>query len=259
MTGKSGPVTLLLDCLCAHGQVNQTESPTRLMIPAGGKSAYRIAQLDDYSSLNRVDFRYHPPVSFSLQSRVSAADLPGTWGFGLWNDPFSLGLGVKGSGWRLPTLPQAAWFFYGSPKNDLSFHSEAAMNGFTASVFSSRERPVLFWLLAIPGILVLPIKPAARRMRRFAARFITDESQSLRINPTLWHEYQINWLPDSVDFKIDGITVQSCRISPRPPLGLVIWIDNQYAAFSADGSIRFGLEANPEPACLEIRNVRIGK
>ncbi|NMB53770.1 MAG: hypothetical protein GYA15_03635 [Leptolinea sp.] len=258
MTGKGGTATLLLNSLCAHGQVNQTESLTRLMIPAGGKSAYRIAQLDDYSNLNRVIFRYHPPVSFSLQSRVSAAELPGTWGFGLWNDPFALGLGVKGSGWRFPTLPQTAWFFYGSSKNDLSFFSEAATNGFTASVFSSRERQILFWLLAILGIPLIPIKPAARRMRRFAARFIMDTSQCLQIDPTLWHEYQINWLPDSVDFKIDGISVQSCQISPRPPLGLVIWIDNQYAAFSADGSIGFGLEANPEPAWLEIRNVRIG-
>jgi hypothetical protein len=37
---------------------------------------------------------------------------------------------------------------------------------------------------------------------------------------------------------------------------LVIWIDNQYAAFTPQGQVRFGLEATP-PAWLEIRGLRI--
>jgi len=45
-------------------------------------------------------------------------------------------------------------------------------------------------------------------------------------------------------------------VSPRPPLGLVIWIDNQYAAFTPDGKIGFGVLANDE-AWLEIKELEL--
>jgi hypothetical protein len=44
-------------------------------------------------------------------------------------------------------------------------------------------------------------------------------------------------------------------VSPRPPLGLVIWIDNQYAAWHPDGKIGFGVLENTEPAWLEIEDL----
>ena len=111
----------------------------KLAISAGEVGKYRIAQHDDYSGLSRKDFIHYPPLSLTLQAKVSEKSLPGTWGFGFWNDPFSLGIGVKGSGVRLPALPQAVWFFYGSPKNDLSFHATEAANGWMASVFTSKS------------------------------------------------------------------------------------------------------------------------
>jgi len=58
-----------------------------------------------------------PPCTFSLHARLSGTDLPGTWGFGLWNDPFGLSLGFGGQAARLPALPQAAWFMHASPPN----------------------------------------------------------------------------------------------------------------------------------------------
>jgi hypothetical protein len=39
---------------------------------------------------------------------------------------------------------------------------------------------------------------------------------------------------------VDGETVLLTRISPLGPLGLVIWIDNQFAAIPADGRLRSG-------------------
>ena len=48
-------------------------------------------------------------------------------------------------------------------------------------------------------------------------------------------------------------------VSPRPPLGLVIWIDNQYAAFTPEGKIKRGSEENLSEAWLEIENVEIMK
>jgi hypothetical protein len=46
-------------------------------------------------------------------------------------------------------------------------------------------------------------------------------------------------------------------VSPRPPLGLVIWIDNQYAAFTPNGRIGFGVLENPEPAWLELKEIEV--
>jgi len=46
-------------------------------------------------------------------------------------------------------------------------------------------------------------------------------------------------------------------ISPRPPLGLVIWMDNQYAAFTPGGKIGIGVLDHPDPAWLEIRALEI--
>jgi hypothetical protein len=46
-------------------------------------------------------------------------------------------------------------------------------------------------------------------------------------------------------------------VSPNPPLGAVIWIDNQYAAFTPEGKIGFGVLDNPEPAWLEIKDVEV--
>ncbi|MEW5942166.1 MAG: hypothetical protein AB1750_21070, partial [Chloroflexota bacterium] len=45
----------------------------RLSIPAGDASAYRFAQLDDYSGLLRGRFPSRPPLTMSLRARVSGA------------------------------------------------------------------------------------------------------------------------------------------------------------------------------------------
>jgi hypothetical protein len=237
----------------------EPESTTRLSISAGNAAIYRIAQLDDYSNLPRKDFCHRPPLSFSLSARVSSNHLPGTWGFGFWNDPFAMGIGIKGSGFRLPALPRAAWFFYGSPRNDLSFQAVSPANGLMTSVFSSAKIPSILLPLAIPGLSVLPIRPAARLIRRFASHFIRDTFTQLAMDFTAWHSYRMVWQSESVQYEVDDEIVFTSHFSPRPPLGLVIWIDNQYTAFSSTGTIHFGTENNPEPAWLEFRAMKITK
>jgi hypothetical protein len=230
------------------------ESSVRLQIESGPSGQYRISQVDDYSRIPRSKLLYYPPISLTLQARVSAGGLPGTWGFGFWNDPFALGIGIKGSGLRLPALPETAWFFFGSPRNDLSVSSVTPANGLMASVFSSTRVPSALLPLGLPVLSFLGIKPAARMIRRLAARFIHDEFVRLDVYVTKWHTYRVDWLEDSVIFRVDGDIVLESKRSPRAPLGLVIWIDNQYAAFSADGAIHFGTEQNQTPAWLEINN-----
>jgi hypothetical protein len=231
--------------------------PDSFELSAGAARIYRVSQWDDYSHLHRKDFPHHPPISISLQAKVSEESLPGTWGFGLWNDPFSLGIGVKGSGVRLPALPQAVWFFYGSPKNDLSFQSKAAANGWMASVFTSKSVPSILLPLGLTFLPFLTVKSTARWLRKLASSFIQDDFVRLDMDVTAWHTYRLDWLPDQVCFYVDGVAIFSSSLSPKPPLGLVIWIDNQFAAFTADGSVVFGTEANPVPASLEINGFEI--
>jgi hypothetical protein len=62
--------------------------------------------------------------------------------------------------------------------------------------------------------------------------------------------------PQRTCFSIDGGPVFEAPLSPRSRLGLVIWIDNQYAALPPDGSLRFGALPASEPAWLEVREVQ---
>lgn len=109
----------------------------RLTIPAGTGKSYNWAQLDDYLDLPRSKFLWQKPIQMECQARVSNSALPGTWGFGFWNDPFNASLGIKGTAARLPVLPNAAWFFFASPENHLSLTTNSPAQGFLAAVFQS--------------------------------------------------------------------------------------------------------------------------
>ena len=228
-------------------------------LPAGKKGSYRVAQWDDYTHLHRNQFLNRPPLTLTLQARVNAKSLPGTWGFGFWNDPFSLDIGVKGSRLRLPALPETIWFFYGSPKNDLSFRSVESKNGLLASVFTSTSIPSILLPLGLPALPLLACKPTARCLRRLVSRFIREDSIPLNVDVTRWHTYKLEWLSESVRFTLDDDIAFTSTLSPKPPLGLVIWIDNQYASFSADGTVRFGTQENTGDSCMEIKDLLLNR
>lgn len=227
-----------------------------LRIPAGQAGIYRLAQFDDYTALKRREFPWHPPVAIHLQGRASAPDLPGTWGFGLWNDPFSLGLGLGGGVRKLPALPQAAWFFFASPPNYLSFRNDLPAVGGLAATFSSKNIPTLLLGLGAPLLPTLVLRPVARIFRRLAQRVIGQSAVLMTHDPTTWHDYRILWEKEEVAFAVDGQTVLETAVSPRPPLGLVAWIDNQYAALPPDGKLGWGTLEN-EDSWIEIRNLEI--
>src|SRR5512132_1133298 len=111
----------------------------RLSIPAGKADRYRLAQLDDYAQLPRSRFPLHPPIHLSLSARTSSTSIPGTWGFGLWNDPFGLSLGFGGNPFRLPALPNAVWFFGASEESYLSFGAERSDEGNSRSIVEAQR------------------------------------------------------------------------------------------------------------------------
>jgi hypothetical protein len=240
----------------AGGVVRET-APGRwlLEIPAGPNASYRWAQLDDHLQQSRGGFPWRAPLRMELRARVSAADLPGTWGFGLWNDPFSASFGVSGTARRLPALPNAAWFFFAGKPNYLSLRDNQPAQGFLAAAFSS---PVVPSLLFAPGVVALPLLAlplTARLLRRAARLLVREEAALVTADPTSWHDYRLDWLPGRVQLFVDGSLVFSTAVSPRAPLGLVLWLDNQYAAFPPSGKLRMGTSPNPEPAWLELEGL----
>jgi hypothetical protein len=273
--------------------VSPTADGWRMEIPAGPRGGYRLAQLDNYMHLPRRAFYWNPSltpleprgVALSLRARLSDSALPGTWGFGLWNDPFGFAIGFGGTARRLPALPNTAWFFHASPENHLSLQpchceelsdeaipsqvqeiasggqktperprNDTPANGFFAGTFRSPRWPSL---LLAPALLALPfiaIRPLSRLLRRLASRIVRQDGSAVSVDVTQWHEYSIRWQGEVVVFAVDGEEILRTPLAPRGPLGLVLWIDNQYAAWTPEGHVGYGTLENPA-AWLEISDL----
>jgi len=203
--------------------IHQIACGWRLELPAGPGGSYRLAQLDDYTRRTRRHFPHRPPFTLELVARVSAETLPGTWGFGLWNDPFGLTFSPAGSMLRLPALPQAAWFFHASPPN---------------------------WLSLQPGL------PGEGFLHSLATGLVAQEGVELSVDPTQEHGYCLEWRSQGVLFSVDEQTVLETPLQPGAPLGLVTWIDNQFLAWRVDTWPNWGTLENP-PAWLEITSLSL--
>ena len=245
-------------------EISRESAHYRLSIPSGFSDSYRLAQLDDYTKISRGQFPHRAHISLSLSARMSSDSIAGTWGFGLWNDPFGLSLGFGGTPFRLPALPNAVWFFGASEESYLSFKNTIGRgdpaptnpaNGFLAQTFRA---PKFHPLLILAG-MALPFSRKATR--RLLSRVIEEAGINLSrgdqpVAPTEWHRYRLDWSLKRVSFEVDEVQVFETSVSPNPPLGLVIWIDNQYAAFTPQGKIAMGVLQNDE-AWLEIRDLEL--
>ena len=235
-----------------------TEAGLRLLnLPQRG-GGYTNAQLDDYQGRARRHFLWRPPLRLTIRARFShgASDLLGTAGFGFWNDPFLM------TGWRVPALPRAAWFFFASSPGDLALTPRTPGHGWKAAVIDALHPTAV---LALPGA---PLAAVLMRSPRLAARlwpFLQnlgprDESM-VPVAMTEWHSYAIEWEPIGVRFYVDGVPILVAAPAPQGPLGLVIWLDNQWLAVRPTGHIRHGLLDRPQAQWLEIAEVvleRIG-
>ena len=229
----------------------------RLQIPSGAEGKYRLAQLDDYESLPRRQFPWQPPVRLKIRARASARVIPGTWGFGFWNAPFTLGI-VRGvERLRLPNLPNAAWFFFASPPNYLSLREDLPADGSLAALFSSPQLWAPLMALGAPVFPLMAIRPVARLLRRTGRQIVRQDAASLDIDPCEWHVYEIFYDRRAAVFKVDGIQALESRLVPRGRLGLVLWVDNQYAALPPDQRPGFGTLPNPEPAWIELSDLQV--
>ncbi len=237
--------------LSKDGRLESTANGWRLGIPAGQARSYRLAQVDDQLGRRRKDYLWQPPLHLQLRARVSADKMPGTWGFGCWNDPYGFLFGPGELLPRLPALPQAAWFFCASERCYLSFRDDKPGNGFYAQVFSSESA----WSKVTRAALTFPFD--RRASRKLMSEVVSEDGAPVRGRPSEWHAYDVEWAAFGCAFRVDNEMVLRTTISPRGPLGLVLWIDNQYAAFDPQGRVRWGVEANPLDQWLEVEDLRV--
>jgi hypothetical protein len=236
------------------------EQAWRLVIPAGPSGHYRLAQLDDYGSLPRRKFYWQPPFHLKVKARTSHETIPGTWGFGLWNDPFGMAIMSGAEVLRLPALPNTIWFFFASQKNYLSLRDDIPASGPLAATFQSPRIPGLLLGLAVPLAPLLAFRPGVRWLRSLARKVVHQDAVSLaELKQTDWHTYEFEWRAQEAVFWLDGVQILQTYIVPKGPLGLVLWIDNQYAALAPSGRVGFGTEPNPETAWIELADLDYGK
>ena len=171
---------------------------------------------------------------------------------------------VAGPGWGSASLSGAAecgLVLLCFPPNYLSLRDDLPAQGFLAATFRSSHLPGLLLGLAAPGLPLLALPAAARLFRRLARRTINQDAVQIdsahSFAKTAWHVYQIDWQPGSVTFTVDGQSVLATTISPRAPLALVLWIDNQYAALPPNGRLGYGSLEAPQPAWIEIAEISL--
>ena len=236
---------------------NLDDDGYRLSLPVLPVGKYGLAQVDDYMHLPRWRFPHQPPLRFRFEARVSAPEIPGTWGFGLWNDPFSFGFGGGGMARVLPVLPNAAWFFYGSQPNHLTLDNDQPGAGFHAKVFRSPKHPSFLSLLGVPALPVLFWPSMARLIRKMMSHLVKESAALISRSVESWHVYELLWKRDQVVFSIDQAVVLETDISPQGRLGLVIWVDNQYFRFDGDGNVGFGFLGVHTEQWLDVRGISV--
>lgn len=238
-------------CLPGSGAV-RTENGLRLMNLHSGRR-YTNAQIDDYATLPRRAFRWRPPLRLRLAARFSHEQdaLRGTAGFGFWNDPFLM------TGWRMPALPDALWFFFASPPSNMPLATGVPGYGWKGSTINATRPQAWRWAALVPVLIMLMRRSQWQRcLWPILQRDLGVAEMRLDQAMTEWHEYVIDWSKSATHFAVDGQIVLRGP-SPRGPLGLVIWIDNQWMVATPAGRFGHGVLALQNTQWLEVRDVVI--
>jgi hypothetical protein len=215
---------------------------------------YEDAQIDDYQGLARRHFAWSPPIHLGVRARFSHSeeDLRGTAGFGFWNDPFLM------TSARLPTLPRAVWFFFGSPPSDIRLDLQVPGQGWKAATIDAlRPASLLLGLVALPAALLMNVRPLYRALWPHIQQAINVQEARLHVDMAEWHTYEIEWGAQRTRFRIDGETLAVEAPSPRGPLGFVLWMDNQYMIAAPWGRFGWGLLEIPDKQWLEVERVEL--
>lgn len=236
-----------------QGTAMLADEQWQLTVPAHSAKTYHNAQIDDYAGLKRHDFPWRPPLRMTVKAYSShgAAELKGTAGFGFWNHPFMPGGGF-------PRLPRAVWFFFGSPPSNMALAQGVAGHGWKCATFDAQNPLFLSLLPFAPlGVLAMHVPTLYRKFWSIGQRALNVSEKALDIDLTTTHIYQLEWRKKDVRFLVDGELVHHAPYAPRPPLGFVAWLDNQYAIVTPQGNLGFGFVERPIAQKLVLESIQI--
>lgn len=230
----------------------------RLTIPSVTEGRHYVdAQLDDYGGRKRSDYKWQPThqtdVMLSLKGRFSLPhdQLTGTAGFGFWNAPFG------DPTVPYPALPQATWFFFGSPPNDLPLNPNGEGNGFFAGTLDATTWRALGMAPLAPIVVGLNHIPRFRRSvwPRVQAGLGMSYVDLSDHNLTQWHQFRLEWGIAGSRYWVDDELVLTTTQSPQGPLGFVCWIDNQYMRVTPTGRLGLGTLQSDRSQTLEVKDL----
>lgn len=230
------------------GTVQSQADHLWLTVSSGSSNAYHDAQISDYHP-QKLNFQNHPPLRLTVKARMEG-DIQGTAGFGFWNHMF-----VPGErGFR---IPQAVWFFFGSPPNNIALANGVAGYGWKATTFDAQHWKFYGLLPFAPlGFLLMRNKMLYDKLWRIGQDAIGVSEVAL--DSALLHDfhtYTIDWRVHGATFAVDGQTVMQTDSVPTKPLGFIAWIDNQYAIVTPQGQFGWGLLDVPQPQSLILQNI----
>jgi hypothetical protein len=158
----------------------------------------------------------------------------------------------------VPTLPQATWFFFGSPPTDLPLAPAGPGQGwFAATLDATTWQALAIAPLAPPVLLLNQFAALRRRIWPWVQKRLQISCQPIEENMSDWHEYQLFWRKSGCEFWVDGRLSHHTPFSPRGPLGFVCWIDNQFMVATANGRFRWGTLPVAFAQFLEVENLQI--
>lgn len=245
-----------------EGSVTPSAVGLRLAIPAADGAGYHNAQISDYYRQSggkpRLNFQWRPPLRMTVTARAEVGGgtvdrLRGTAGFGFWNHPFSP------DSRRLPRLPRAIWFFFGSPPNNMQLAYGVPGSGWkAATIDATHPRALLLAPLALPAVLLMRLPGLYRRLWQPIQRTLRIGEYALNVNLLAEaHTYQVEWRAGSTRFAVEGAPVFETPFAPQGAAGFVAWLDNQYAVVTPQGQFGFGVMPVERPQTLILEHVII--
>ena len=228
------------------GALEPTSSTLRFVVADATPREYADAQIDDTQGRPRRRFAWRAPLKLTVRTRFShpsaagsaepTTGLRGTAGFGFWNDPFLM------TGARMPTLPRALWFFYGSPPSNMKLDLHAPGYGWKAATIDAlRPAALLLAPLAPLAVALMNLRPLYLALWPCVQRALNVREAPVGVDLTTWHTYTIEWGQERARFSVDDEPVLEDAPSPRGPLGFVMWLDNQYMVVTPQGRLGWGL------------------
>lgn len=241
-----------------HGYSNAQITDYGFKHPSAASHTQRLLHLP--GRRKTYNFCWKPPLRMTVRAAArvgaqpaSAGALRGTAGFGFWNHPFSP------DARRFPRLPQAIWFFFGSPPNNMQLALDIPGFGWKAAAIDAGR---------LPALSLIPLSPfamLAMRSERLYRKVYPPIQRALAIHEAALPDdllltertYVIEWRRDGARWLVDGEVVLQAPTAPRGKAGFVAWLDNQYAIVTPRGKLRFGIVPVEQEQSLVIDSIEV--